>query len=74
MYRDYFQTDIEADPENDFVDAEIDKINIASSGELNPKLYDFLETSLEGTVHESIEDVIEDKIFKYKYRQNGDDA
>lgn len=68
MYRDYFETDIEADPENDYIDNEVDKMNIASTGSMNPKLYDFLETSLNFTVHENIEDIVEDKIFKYRYR------
>jgi hypothetical protein len=49
-------------------------MNIAATGSMNPKLYDFLETSLNYTVHENIEDIVEDKIFKYKYRQNADDA
>ena len=39
----------------------------------NPKRYDFVETSHEIEPHENYEDIIEDKIFKYKYRQNADD-
>ena len=46
MYRDYFQTDIEQDPEDDFLEEKMDEYNIAASGELNPKLYDFVETTL----------------------------
>ncbi len=33
MYRDYFQTDIEMDPEDDLVEAELDERAIASEGE-----------------------------------------
>lgn len=39
----------------------------------NPKRYDFVETSHMIEPHENYEDMIEDKIFKYKYRQNADD-
>lgn len=41
---------------------------LAASGEFDPKQYDFIETSLYTEVHENFEDVVEDKIFKYKYR------
>ena len=46
---------------------------MAMEEEFNPKLYDFVETSHTREVHENYEDLIEDKIFKYKYRQNADD-
>ena len=39
---------------------------------MNPKRFSFIETSLQTEVHENFEDLIEDKIFKYKYRQNAD--
>lgn len=42
------------------------------SGEFDPKLYDFIETGMITEVHENFQDIIEDKIFKYKYRQNAD--
>ena len=32
-------------------------------------MYDFVETAHVSEVHENYEDIIEDKIFKYKYRQ-----
>jgi len=51
----------------------MDEYNLAATGEFNPKLYDFLETSLYSG-HEGVEDVVEKKIFKFKYRQNADDA
>ncbi len=72
MYRDYFETDIEMDPEDAEYEDMIDARDIADDGQLNPKLYDFIETSLEHEPHESYEDIIEQKIFKYKYRQCAD--
>lgn len=36
-------------------------------------MYDFIETSHESEVHENYEDLIEEKLFKYKYRQFSDD-
>jgi hypothetical protein len=35
---------------------------------MNPKLYDFIESSLRWEVHENFDDLVADKIFKYKYR------
>lgn len=32
MYRDYFQTDLEADPEDDFIESQIDELEIAAQG------------------------------------------
>mmetsp|Transcript_24164 Transcript_24164/g.17011 ORF Transcript_24164/g.17011 Transcript_24164/m.17011 type:complete len:438 (-) Transcript_24164:761-2074(-) len=72
MYRDYFETDLELDPEDEFVEDFMDEREIADQGQLNPKLYDFIEGSLEYEAHESFEDLIEQKIFKYKYRQCAD--
>lgn len=71
-YRDYFETDLEEDPEDSFIEDLIDKAEIAESGDLNPKRFDFVEIGLEETPHENFEDIIEDKIFKFKYRQNAD--
>lgn len=39
---------------------------------MNPERFDFLETAMYDEVHENFEDLIEDKIFKYKYRQYSD--
>merc|ERR1712160_79858 len=50
----------------------IDNLEIANEGQMNPARYDFIETSHRNEVHETYEDLIEDKIFKYKYRQNAD--
>ena len=72
QYRDYFETDLEEDPEDEYVEQMRDAHRIAKSGEFDPKLYDFVETAMVTEVHENYEDLVEDKIFKFKYRQNAD--
>lgn len=72
MYRDYFETDIEEDPEDTWQEIEQDKEQLALGGEFNPDRFDFIETNLDMEVHENFEDLVEDKIFKYKYRRNAD--
>lgn len=73
MYRDYFETDLEIDPEDDYVDELIDKKAIAEEGQFEFRKYDFVETSLLQEPHENYDDIVENKIFKYKYRQCNDD-
>ena len=46
---------------------------LAESGEFQFKKYDFVETSLIEEPHENYDDLIEHKIFKYKYRMCNDD-
>ena len=72
QYRDYFETDLENDPEDEYVEELRDEARIASTGQFDPKLYDFLELGMIDEVHENFEDIIEDKIFKFKYRMNAD--
>ena len=71
-YRDYFETDLENDPEDEYIEELRDEGRIAATGQFDPKLYDFLELGMIDEIHENFEDVIEDKIFKYKYRMNSD--
>ena len=73
MYRDYFATDLENDPEDDFIEDFMAEKEIAQSGQFQFKMYDFVETSLMQEPHEDYTDLIENKIFKYKYRQCNDD-
>lgn len=73
QYRDYFQTDIELDPENGFVDDLMDQYHLAQQGEFNPALYDFQDYTGRISNHETYEDVVDDKLFKFKYRQMADD-
>lgn len=72
QYRDYFETDLEMDPEDAFIEETLDQAEMAAGGDLNPKLYDFVETALATEVHENFEGLVADKIFKYKYRQYSD--
>ena len=72
QYRDYFETDLENDPDDEYLDGQRDEVRLASSGEFDPKLYDFVETAMTTEVIENFEDIVEDKIFKYKYRMNAD--
>ena len=72
MYRDYFETDLEEDPEDAFVEEFHDQQAIADEGQFQFKKYDFLETSLLDEPHESIDDIIEQNVFKYKYRMCND--
>lgn len=71
-YRDYFKTDYEQDSDNEFLDGMIDDMEIAADGQMNPSRYDFIETSHRNEVIENYEDLVEEKLFKYKYRQNAD--
>ena len=72
QYRDYFETDLEADPEDEYIEELRDEARIAQTGEFDPKLYDFLGLGMIDEVHENFEDIIEDKLFKFKYRMNAD--
>ncbi len=73
MYRDYYQTDLERDPEDDHAEEQLDERAIAAEGQFQFKKYDFVETSLQDEPHEALEDIVESKIFKYKYRMCNDD-
>lgn len=73
MYRDYFETDLEGDPEDAFVEDQLDDQAIAAEGQFQFKKYDFVETSLQTEPHETMDDVVDQKIFKYKYRHCNDD-
>ena len=73
MYRDYFESDLEEEPEDDNLDEFLDEQSIAQEGQFSFKNFDFIETSLLSEPHESFDDVVGKKLFKYKYRQNNDD-
>lgn len=73
QYRDYYQTDIEENPEDEALEDKIDEDHILSSGDFHHGKFDFVETNLGANEQtENFEDVIEDKIFKYKYRKAND--
>ena len=68
QYRDYFQTDLEMDPEDDYIDEKFDEMFIAAQGQFNPALYDFVDYTQKHDPHENYDDMVEQKIFKFKYR------
>jgi hypothetical protein len=72
MYRDYFESDLEQDPENEAINEKFDEKDLAENGEFAHRRFDFVETSLFHEPHENFEDLVEQKIFKYKYRQAND--
>jgi hypothetical protein len=46
MYRDYFESDLERDPEDDIIEEKLDERAIAGSGDFQFRRFDFVETSL----------------------------
>ena len=72
-YRDYFQSELELDPEDEHIDEKFDDVHIAAMGQFDPALYDFIDYTQSHDSHENYDDIVEDKIFKFKYRQFADD-
>lgn len=72
MYRDYYQTDIENDPESEVLEEQFDEERILETGDFSHKRFQFLDQGLVYDQHESYEDIVEDKIFKFKYRKATD--
>jgi hypothetical protein len=68
QYRDYFETDMELDPEDDVIEEKMDEIQLAGQGYMNPELYDFVDYTQLHDAHENFDDIVEQKVFKYKYR------
>lgn len=46
LYRDYFETDLENEPEDSYVEDLFDRREIAAGGDLDPKRFTFIETGL----------------------------
>jgi uncharacterized alpha/beta hydrolase family protein len=62
--RDYFETDIEFNDEDNNVDEKLVEIHIAEVGQLNPKFYDFIDYTAKNDANENYNDIVEDKIFR----------
>lgn len=78
MYKDYYQTDIENHPYNDNFDEAVDEMNMAFSGIFaagkgDKKVLDFIEHGLAHEPHENFEDVIEEKLFNFRFRKYNDE-
>ena len=65
---------MEQDPEDEYVEDLLDEQHLASTGQFNPALYDFVDYTSKHDTHENYDDTIEQKIFKFKYRQHACDA
>lgn len=72
MYRDYFQTDIEQDPEDEVVEEFMDEVHLADQGEFAFDKYEFIESAVKNDSHQPLMDLVDKKIFKFKYRMNND--
>lgn len=46
---------------------------MAAQGHFDPGLYDWTDYTMVNEAHEEYDDIVEEKIFKFKYRQNADD-
>jgi hypothetical protein len=73
QYRDYFESDPEVEFESNKQDEEATEAVLAYSGQFNPALYDFQDYAHKWDSHEDYNDIVEQKIFKFKYRKFGDD-
>ena len=59
QYRDYFESELEGDPEDDWIDEKLDEIHIAATGQFDPALYDFVDYTQEHDAHENFDDIVE---------------
>jgi len=41
MYRDYYESELELDPEDEYIEEKFDELHIAQDGQFDPALYDF---------------------------------
>ena len=69
MYRDYFETDVEFDQEDDYIEEKLDELHIAETGQLNPKLYDFIDYTAKHDAHENYEEKWKKICIKYITRE-----
>lgn len=72
QYRDYFESDLELDPEDEYIEEKFDEYHLAQQGQFDAALYDFVDTTHSHDAHENYDDMVEQKIFKFKYRQYSD--
>lgn len=68
QYRDYFESDGEVQNEDEKFDEQMDEHQMGLSGNFNFKNFDFQEDQLQFEVTENIDDVIDKKLFKHRYR------
>lgn len=68
MYRDYYETDLEHDPEDEKFEEYLDELNMVQHKEFNFDNFDFIEDTYDTETTEAINDIVDEKIFKFKYR------
>lgn len=68
QFRDYFESDETVQKDDEEFMQNLDEKQLAATGEFNFKRFDFQEDQYEHEILETIEDTIDKKIFKYKYR------
>lgn len=66
-YRDYYETELEAYPEDEGIEQLLDHQEVLLSGNYNPKLYDFQEGYTKNPEDDQTS-LIEKKAFKFRYR------
>lgn len=68
QYRDYFETDLEQNPEiPEQILEHHDERQMAETEDFQHRKFDFVEESLTHESIESVEDIIDQKIFKFRY-------
>jgi len=72
-YRDYFQTDLERDPEDEEIESKLDENEIMASGDYDLNKFDFQELYTRQPEDDATS-YLEKKAFKFKYRQARDTA
>jgi len=72
-YRDYFETDIENEPEDEVIEAKLDEGEIMASGDYNLDKFDFQEMYTRAPENDATS-YLEQKAFKFKYRRAKDSA
>jgi len=59
LYRDYFESELELDPEDDYLDEKFDEVQLAQQGQFDPALYDFVDYTQMNDAHENYDDIVE---------------
>lgn len=74
QYRDYFETDLKALPEDEVAEQQVDLDQLLASEEYKLEKYDFQERYLRGTFEEDAAGLAQRLAFKFKYRRAHDTA
>lgn len=72
MYRDYFESDIEEFPDDDYYNEKHDEAILMSNFSLNPNLYDFVEGNTDIMSTKPVDSFVDQLLFKHRYRMFGD--